>query len=70
MAIVGWVALFPIVTLVFWAFGPQLAWLPLVPRVLLVTAVVMALMTYIAMPRVTKFFSFWLYPHKDRSTKR
>ncbi|KJS34783.1 MAG: antibiotic biosynthesis monooxygenase [Hyphomonas sp. BRH_c22] len=70
MAIVGWVALFPIVTLVFWAFGPQLSWLPLVPRVLLVTAVVMALMTYVAMPRVTKFFSFWLYPHKDRSTKR
>lgn len=71
MTIVSWLALYPAVTLVFALFGDWLAQLPLPVRTLLVTAVVMALMSYVLMPRMTRWFSFWLFPaerhrHRDR----
>lgn len=67
MAIVSWIGLFPIVAGIFWLFGKQLESIPLLPRVGLVTALVMVLMTWVAMPRLTKLFAPWLYPgnHKD-----
>lgn len=61
MTIVSWMALYPIVTAIFWLFGEQLALLPLMLRTLLVTAVVMVLMSYVAMPRMTRWFHRWLF---------
>ena len=34
-----------------------------------VTAVVMLLMSYVLMPRMTRWFAFWLFP-RDRSEER
>ncbi|MDP2506432.1 MULTISPECIES: antibiotic biosynthesis monooxygenase [unclassified Oceanobacter] len=64
MTIVSWMALYPIVTLVFFLFGEPLAQIPLIFRTLLVTAVVMVLMSYVAMPRMTRWFGFWLFPKR------
>ena len=61
MTLVSWMALYPIVTVIFWLFGEQLATLPLMLRTLLVTAVVMVLMSYVAMPRMTRWFRRWLF---------
>lgn len=69
MTLVSWMALFPTVTLIFWLFGDLLAPLPLVLRTLLVTAVVMVLMSYVLMPRFTRWFSFWLFPSEKRSIR-
>ena len=69
MTLVSWLALYPAVTLVFLLFGDLLARLPLPLRTLLVTAVVMLLMSYVLMPRMTRWFAFWLFP-RDRSEER
>ncbi|WP_221794165.1 antibiotic biosynthesis monooxygenase [Oceanobacter mangrovi] len=61
MTLVSWLALYPIVTLVFLLFGDWLQLLPLLLRTLLVTALVIFLMTYVAMPRLTRWFRFWLF---------
>ncbi|AOY89179.1 antibiotic biosynthesis monooxygenase [Marinobacter salinus] len=66
MTIVSWLALYPSVTLVFVLFGDLLAQVPLLLRTMLVTIVVMLLMSYVLMPRMTRWFAFWLFPLKDR----
>jgi len=64
MTIVSWMALYPIVTIIFFLFGKPLQTMPLLIRTLLVTAAVMVLMSYVAMPRMTRWFRGWLYPEK------
>lgn len=69
MTIVSWLALYPAVTLVFVLFGDMLASVPLLFRTMIVTVVVMLLMTYVLMPRMTRWFSFWLFP-KNKGQSR
>ncbi len=65
MAAVTWLAVFPVVTVIFSLFGQWLNMLPIVLRTLLFTVVMVTLMTYVIMPRMTRLFSFWLYPDRD-----
>ena len=69
MTIVSWLALYPAVTLVFILFGDLLARIPLLLRTMLVTVVVMILMTYVLMPRMTRWFAFWLFPDRTRNIR-
>ncbi|MCG7200592.1 antibiotic biosynthesis monooxygenase [Marinobacter pelagius] len=69
MTLVSWLALYPAVTLVFVLFGDLLAQIPLLVRTLLVTAVVMVLMSYVLMPRMTRWFRFWLFPDHRRNSR-
>lgn len=69
MTLVSWLALYPAVTVIFFLFGDWLAAMPLAIRTLLVTASVMLLMSYVLMPRMTRWFSRWLYP-TSRSRSR
>jgi uncharacterized protein len=69
MTIVSWLALYPAVTLVFMLFGDVLAQVPLLLRTLLVTVVVMLLMSYVLMPRMTRWFAFWLFPKTARTSR-
>ena len=62
MAVVTWLAVFPTVLIIFTLFGPLLNLLPMVLRTLLFTLTMVSLMTYVIMPRMTRLFSFWLYP--------
>ena len=64
MTLISWLALYPAVTLVFVIFGDLLAKVPLLLRTMIVTIVVMALMSYVLMPRMTKWFAFWLFPRQ------
>jgi uncharacterized protein len=65
MAIVTWLAVFPVVAVIFSLFGQWLNLLPTLVRTLVFTAVMVTLMTYVIMPRMTRLFSFWLYPDHD-----
>jgi antibiotic biosynthesis monooxygenase (ABM) superfamily enzyme len=65
MAVVTWLAVFPLITLILVLFGPLLGLLPMLLRTLVLTAVMVSLMTYVIMPRLTRLFSFWLYPDRD-----
>ncbi|MBC7183974.1 antibiotic biosynthesis monooxygenase [Marinobacter sp. GH_1] len=69
MTIVSWLALYPAVTLVFVLFGDLLAQIPLLLRTMAVTIVVMLLMSYVLMPRMTRWFAFWLFPKKNRDVR-
>lgn len=69
MTFVSWLALYPSVTLIFLFFGELLAQVPLLLRTMIITGVLMPLMTYILMPRFTRWFAFWLYPKKDRNQR-
>ena len=66
MALVTWVSIFPLITLVVLALGPLLeAARPAFPRLAVTTAVTVPIMTWLVMPRVTGLLHGWLYPTGD-----
>jgi hypothetical protein len=69
MTFVSWLALYPTVTLIFLLFGDLLAQVPLLLRTMLITAVVMVAMSYLLMPRFTRWFAFWLFPKRERNER-
>lgn len=62
VAVVTWLGIFPTVYLLFLLLEPVLARLPLLPRVLLLTVLVVPVMTWLVAPRLTQLFKRWLYP--------
>lgn len=64
MAIVTWVTIFPLITLVMVASAPLLGRLPLVARLAVTTGVTVPLMIWVVMPRVTRLLHRWLYPDR------
>jgi uncharacterized protein len=62
MAVVTWITIFPLITLVVVVLGPLLGGLALVPSLAITTAVTVPIMTWVAMPRVTRLLRGWLYP--------
>ena len=68
MVVVTWLGVFPIVTIIFSLFGHWLNLLPTLVRTLVFTAVMVTLMTYVIMPRMTRLFSFWLYPDRKQAS--
>jgi len=69
ITIVSWLALYPLITLIFFLFGDILAEIPLIVRTLIVTAIAMLIMSYVLMPRFTKWFSFWLFPKEKEKLR-
>ena len=72
MATVTLLALFPAIQLAQLTIVPLLELLPLpsLLRSLIITAILVLLMTYVLMPRMTKLFSRWLYPKKTSTESR
>ena len=65
MVVVTWLAVYPMITLILVLFWPLLSLLPMLLRTLVLTAVMVTLMTYVIMPRMTRLFSSWLYPDRE-----
>jgi uncharacterized protein len=61
MAIVTWLALFPVVLVVQPVMLTLLYFLPSWVQVMIIAAVMVALMTYVVMPVMTKVFKPWLF---------
>jgi uncharacterized protein len=68
MALVTWAAIFPLITLVVVGSAPLVGDWPLVARLAVTTAVTVALMTWVVMPRVTRLLHRWLYPDQAAMT--
>jgi antibiotic biosynthesis monooxygenase (ABM) superfamily enzyme len=62
MALLTWITIFPLITLVVLALDPVLTRLALVLRLAVTTAVTVPLMTWVVMPRVTRALRTWLFP--------
>jgi uncharacterized protein len=59
-AVTIWIAFFPLSLLVGWLLGLVVPDLWLAPRVLLTTLVLTPVMTYLALPRITRALAWWL----------
>jgi uncharacterized protein len=68
MALVTWITIFPLITLVVVVLGPLLGRLALVPGLAVTTAVTVPIMTWLVMPRVTRLLRGWLYPDRGHTT--
>jgi uncharacterized protein len=67
MAIVTWLGAFPVTTVIYALFRHWMILLPTLVRALVFSVVTATLMTYVIMPRIprlTRLFSFWLYPDR------
>ena len=62
MAILTWVTIFPLITVVVVVLAPLIGGLPLVPRLAVTTLATVSLMTWVVMPRVTRLLRRRLYP--------
>jgi antibiotic biosynthesis monooxygenase (ABM) superfamily enzyme len=58
--LLNWLGIYPLITAIFWLFGSFLSLFPLPLRTLILTGVLVYLMTYIVMPKLTKLFHHWL----------
>lgn len=67
MTLVSWLALYPAVSIIFLLFGGLLESVPLLLRTLIITGILMPLMSYVLMPRFTRWFAFWLYPKQEQN---
>ena len=61
MAIITWIAIFPLLVLANLIATPLLSHVSPVLRLIPVSIVLIALMTWVVMPQMTKWFRFWLY---------
>ena len=62
MAILTWVAIFPLLVVANLIATPLMARVSPLVRLIPVSLVLIALMTWIVMPQMTKWFRSWLYP--------
>jgi antibiotic biosynthesis monooxygenase (ABM) superfamily enzyme len=62
MAVLTWVTIFPLITLVVVVSAPLIGPWPLAARLAVTTLVTVSLMTWVVMPRVTALLRRWLYP--------
>lgn len=64
VAVVTWLGIFPTVLLLFLTVAPLLADWPLVPRVAVITVLVVLIMTWVVAPRLTRWLAGWLHAAK------
>jgi antibiotic biosynthesis monooxygenase (ABM) superfamily enzyme len=61
MAIVIWLAIYPLITLVFMLFGRYLMQIDIVPlRTLIMTIILVPIMVFVLMPFVMKLLGNWI----------
>ncbi len=65
MATITWIAIFPLVNIINLLLGSILNPLPPFLQSSIVTVILVPLMTYVVMPRMTRLFAWWLYPRRQ-----
>ena len=62
MAIISWLAIYPLVILILVCLNPILSALSIPLRAAMITLIAIPSMTYVLMPYMSRIFSSWLYP--------
>ena len=62
LALISWAAAYPVITAILATLGPTLASWPLVLRTLLLSVLMVASLTWLIMPAMTRLFRPWLTP--------
>lgn len=63
-AIITWVAIFPLLVIANLIAAALFARVSPLVRLIPISIVLIALMTWVVMPQMTKWFRFWLYPNR------
>lgn len=66
MAIVTWIAIYPLINILSSLLGPYLAPLPRLLQTAVMSVLMISLMTYVVMPRLTRLFASWLFPKSGK----
>ncbi|MBW4550825.1 MAG: antibiotic biosynthesis monooxygenase [Aphanocapsa sp. GSE-SYN-MK-11-07L] len=64
MAILSWVAVYALLSLLGFSLAPLLAALPAFVRTFIISVIMVLLMTYLVMPWMTQWTKAWLYPKR------
>ena len=59
-AFIIWLAIYPLVTILYYLLGGYLILLPLILRTFILTAIAVPVMFYFLVPLLNKLFSNWL----------
>lgn len=70
MAIVSWLAIYPLVVLILTVLNPLLLQLVIPVKAAVITLIAIPTMTYVLMPRMTRLFSAWLYPKRSPAMEK
>jgi len=62
LALLTWIAAYAVITLFLALLGPTIAAWPLALRTLVLSMAMVATLTWIVMPRLTRLFGGWLRP--------
>lgn len=60
LAVLTWVGIYPLITVILWALGPVIDGIPLPLVTLGLTIPLVSLMTFVVMPALTRTFANWL----------
>ena len=63
-AMITWLGIYPVITLLLLFVGPLIAPWPVWLRTLLISVTLVVLMTYVLMPRLTRWFAKFLFPRR------
>ena len=66
MALISWLAIYPLVLVILELLNPILIILPIPLRAAIITLISITSMTYFLMPHIVRLFSAWLYPKTDK----
>lgn len=67
MAIISWLAIYPLIVVILECLSPILTALPIPLRAAIITLIAIPSMTYILMPYMARIFSAWLYPQINKT---
>ena len=62
LALLTWAAAYPVITVILGLLGPELATWPLGLRTLVVSVLMVATLTWLVMPALTRLLRPWLRP--------
>lgn len=62
LALLTWAGAYAVITLLLAAVGPAIASRPLALRTLVLSAAMVAALTWVIMPRLARLFGGWLHP--------
>lgn len=66
MVLITWIGVFFTLSIMSRLLAPLLAGWPIMLSQLITTGLVVAILTYIVMPKLTQIFRFWLYPSSEK----
>lgn len=61
-ALINWIAVYPLITLILWATQPVIGHLPLYVVTLIASLILAVLMNFLVMPLMLRLFARWLSP--------